>query len=51
MEIFSTISADAKIKNLKFLNPYLVTTVNNESDTSTSINEPRALRYSSRDSD
>jgi archaellum biogenesis ATPase FlaH len=33
--------ADAKIKNLKFLNPYLVTTGNKESDTSTSINEPK----------
>jgi archaellum biogenesis ATPase FlaH/class 3 adenylate cyclase len=33
--------ADAKIKNLKFLNPYLVTTGNKESDTSTSIDEPK----------
>jgi archaellum biogenesis ATPase FlaH/class 3 adenylate cyclase len=33
--------ADAKIKNLKFLNPYLVTTGNKESDTSASINEPK----------
>ena len=33
--------ADAKIKNLKFLNPYLVTTGNRESDSSTSIDEPK----------
>jgi archaellum biogenesis ATPase FlaH/class 3 adenylate cyclase len=32
---------DAKIKNLKFLNPYLVPTGNKESDTTTSINEPK----------
>jgi class 3 adenylate cyclase/archaellum biogenesis ATPase FlaH len=33
--------ADAKIKNLKFLNPYLVTTGNKELDTSTSMDEPK----------
>src|SRR5678815_3102635 len=33
--------ADAKIKNLKFLNPYLVTTGNKESDTSDSINDTK----------
>ena len=38
--LFNNIS-DAKIKNLKFLNPYLVTTVNKESNTSASINEPK----------
>jgi archaellum biogenesis ATPase FlaH len=32
---------DPKIKNLKFLNPYLVTTGNKESDTSASINDPK----------
>jgi archaellum biogenesis ATPase FlaH/class 3 adenylate cyclase len=33
--------ADAKIKNLKFLNPYLVTTGNKGTDTSASINDPK----------
>jgi archaellum biogenesis ATPase FlaH/class 3 adenylate cyclase len=33
--------AEAKIKNLKFLNPYLVTTGNKESNTSDSINDTK----------
>ena len=39
-KLFNNI-ADPKIKNLKFLNPYLVTTGKKESDTSASINDPK----------
>ena len=38
--LFDTIS-DEKIDKLKFLNPYLVSTSNKESDPSASINEPK----------
>ena len=38
--LFNNIT-DPKIKNLKFLNPYLVTTGNKESDTTTTINDPK----------
>jgi archaellum biogenesis ATPase FlaH/class 3 adenylate cyclase len=39
-KLFNNIT-DPKIKNLKFLNPYLVTIGNKESDASTIINDPK----------
>ena len=48
--LFDTIT-DEKIDKLKFLNPYLVSTSNKESDPSDNINEPKTLNYSSRDTE